>query len=86
MRVGLLGGAFNPPHLGHLILAQEAIVQLGLERVVFMPYAEPSHRVLEDDPGPEVRKLYPDAPVDEGQAAQWHRSLSGAWRRHAGAD
>jgi nicotinate-nucleotide adenylyltransferase len=53
--VGILGGAFNPPHLGHLILAQEAYVQLGLDRVVFMPYGEPSHRVLEDDPGPEAR-------------------------------
>jgi nicotinate-nucleotide adenylyltransferase len=55
LRVGILGGAFNPPHLGHLILAQEAFVQLGLERVVFMPYGEPSHRVLEDDPGPAAR-------------------------------
>jgi nicotinate-nucleotide adenylyltransferase len=55
LKVGLLGGAFNPPHLGHLILAQEAYAQLELDRVVFMPYAEPSHRVLEDDPGPEVR-------------------------------
>ena len=55
LRVGLLGGAFNPPHLGHLILAQEAFVQLGLSQVVLMPYAEPSHRVLDDDPGPEAR-------------------------------
>jgi nicotinate-nucleotide adenylyltransferase len=55
LRLGILGGAFNPPHLGHLILAQEAHSQLGLDRVVFMPYAEPSHRVLEDDPGPEAR-------------------------------
>jgi nicotinate-nucleotide adenylyltransferase len=54
-RVGILGGAFNPPHLGHLILAQEAFLQLGLDRVVWMPYGEPSHRVLEDDPGPEAR-------------------------------
>jgi nicotinate-nucleotide adenylyltransferase len=55
LRVGILGGAFNPPHLGHLILAQEAFVGLGLDRVVWMPYGEPSHRVLEDDPGPEAR-------------------------------
>src|SRR3954470_6949560 len=38
-----------------MILAQEAFVQLGLDRVVFMPYGEPSHRVLEDDPGPDAR-------------------------------
>ena len=55
MKVGILGGAFNPPHLGHLILAQEAVSQLALERVVWMPYGEPSHRVLEDDPGAEAR-------------------------------
>jgi nicotinate-nucleotide adenylyltransferase len=55
IRLGILGGAFNPPHIGHLILAQEAHSQLGLDRVVLMPYAEPSHRRLEDDPGPEAR-------------------------------
>ena len=55
LRIGILGGAFNPPHLGHLILAQEAYTHLGLDRVVFMPYAEPSHRTLEDDPGADVR-------------------------------
>jgi len=55
LRRGILGGAFNPPHLGHLILAQEAHSQLGLDRLVWMPYGEPSHRVLEDDPGPEAR-------------------------------
>jgi nicotinate-nucleotide adenylyltransferase len=55
LRVGILGGGFNPPHLGHLILAQEALGQLGLDRVLLMPYGEPSHRVLEDDPGADVR-------------------------------
>lgn len=55
MKVGILGGAFNPPHLGHLVLAQEAVSQLSLERVVWMPYGEPSHRVLDDDPGAEAR-------------------------------
>jgi nicotinate-nucleotide adenylyltransferase len=55
LKVGILGGAFNPPHLGHLVLAQEAVSQLALERVVWMPYGEPSHRVLDDDPGPEAR-------------------------------
>jgi nicotinate-nucleotide adenylyltransferase len=54
-RLGILGGAFNPPHLGHLILAQEAFFQLGLDRVVFLPYGKPSHRQLDDDPGAEER-------------------------------
>ena len=55
MRVGILGGAFNPPHLGHLVCAQEALTQLELERVVFMPTGVPPHRELEDDPGAEAR-------------------------------
>ena len=55
MRVGILGGAFNPPHIGHLVCAQEALVQLELDRVVFMPVGVPPHREIELDPGAEVR-------------------------------
>lgn len=55
MRVGILGGAFNPPHLGHLVCAQEALVQLELDRVVFVPVGDAPHRTLDDDPGPEAR-------------------------------
>jgi nicotinate-nucleotide adenylyltransferase len=55
LRVGILGGAFNPPHLGHLVCAQEALVQLELDRVVFVPVGEAPHRTLDDDPGPEAR-------------------------------
>jgi nicotinate-nucleotide adenylyltransferase len=36
-RLGLLGGTFDPPHYGHLVAAQEAHWQLGLERVLFLP-------------------------------------------------
>ncbi len=43
-RVGLLGGTFNPPHLGHLVCAQEAYVQLGLDRVLLVPTGVPAHR------------------------------------------
>jgi nicotinate-nucleotide adenylyltransferase len=55
LRVGILGGAFNPPHIGHLVCAQEALVQLELDKVVFMPVGEAPHRQLEGDPGVEVR-------------------------------
>jgi nicotinate-nucleotide adenylyltransferase len=55
MRVGILGGSFNPPHLGHLLMAQEAHAQLGLDKVVLMPVASPPHKQLDDDPGPEER-------------------------------
>lgn len=55
MRVGLLGGVFNPPHIGHLVLAQEALSQLGLEKVVWVPVGRASHREVPGDPGAEAR-------------------------------
>ena len=55
MRVGILGGAFNPPHIGHLVCAQEALTQLELDRVVFMPVGVPPHREIELDPGAQAR-------------------------------
>ena len=55
MRLGILGGAFNPPHIGHLLCAQEALVQLELDRVVFMPVGVAPHREIEADPGAEAR-------------------------------
>jgi nicotinate-nucleotide adenylyltransferase len=44
-RIGLLGGSFDPPHLGHLVMAEEARVQLGLRRVVFLPAGVPPHKL-----------------------------------------
>jgi len=55
MRTGLLGGTFNPPHLGHLVCAQEAHAQLGLDRVMFMPVHSPPHKEVDSDPGVEHR-------------------------------
>jgi nicotinate-nucleotide adenylyltransferase len=55
VRVGLLGGTFNPPHLGHLVCAQEAHVALGLDRVLLVPVHEPPHKDVEQDPGVEHR-------------------------------
>lgn len=53
--IGVLGSAFNPPHLGHLALAQEALWQLGLDEVVLMPTGEAPHKRIHDDPGREQR-------------------------------
>ena len=55
MRLGVFGGVFNPPHIGHLICAQEALVQLELDVVVFVPVADAPHREIEDDPGAAAR-------------------------------
>lgn len=54
-RLGILGGTFNPPHLGHLICAQEARIGLGLDRVVLVPTGAPPHKAVADDPGAPVR-------------------------------
>jgi nicotinate-nucleotide adenylyltransferase len=54
-RLGILGGTFNPPHVGHLLMAQEAHAQLGLDVVILMPVAAPPHKEIDDDPGPEAR-------------------------------
>jgi nicotinate-nucleotide adenylyltransferase len=53
--IGVLGSAFNPPHLGHLALAQEAAWQLGLDEVVLVPTGHAPHKRIADDPGGEVR-------------------------------
>ena len=42
--LGMLGGTFDPVHLGHLALAEEAREALGLERVVFVPAGLPPHK------------------------------------------
>jgi nicotinate-nucleotide adenylyltransferase len=55
VRIGILGGTFNPPHLGHLICAQEAYLQLGLDRVTLIPARIPPHKPVEDEPGAEHR-------------------------------
>jgi nicotinate-nucleotide adenylyltransferase len=55
VRIGILGGTFNPPHLGHLICAQEAYLQLGLDRVTLIPARIPPHKAVEDEPGAEHR-------------------------------
>ncbi len=55
MRLGLLGGTFNPPHIAHLVCAQEAWAHLGLDRVLLLPVAHPPHKQSEADPGPQER-------------------------------
>jgi len=51
----VLGGAFNPPHVGHLLLAQESRWRLGLERVLLMVTGQAPHKEIADDPGAGVR-------------------------------
>ena len=43
-RIGILGGTFDPPHVGHLWLATLAADAMSLDRVLFMPAAQPPHK------------------------------------------
>jgi nicotinate-nucleotide adenylyltransferase len=42
--IGILGGTFDPVHRGHLALAREALAELDLEQVLFVPNADPPHK------------------------------------------
>lgn len=43
-RIGILGGTFDPPHIGHLLIANEVLASLNLEEIWFMPNREPPHK------------------------------------------
>jgi nicotinate-nucleotide adenylyltransferase len=55
VRLGLLGGTFNPPHIGHLVCATQALEELELDRVLLVPVNQPPHKAAEADPGVEHR-------------------------------
>ncbi len=55
MRLGILGGTFDPPHLGHLVVAQELHGQLGLDRLLLIPAAVPPHKCARGVSAPEAR-------------------------------
>ena len=46
MKIGIYGGSFNPPHLGHLAAARAAVNALGLDKLVFVPAGDPPHKKL----------------------------------------
>ena len=53
--IGILGGTFNPPHVGHLAVARNAREEFGLECVVLMPAGSPLHKPAAEDPGASCR-------------------------------
>jgi nicotinate-nucleotide adenylyltransferase len=54
-RIGILGGTFDPPHVGHLILGEYSIEALDLTRLLFVPAADPPHKQDHDKTSVEHR-------------------------------
>ncbi len=67
-RIGILGGSFNPVHLGHLLLAQTAIEQLELNRVLFMPCAIQPHKSAGVLAPGDLRKRMLEAAIEDHPA------------------
>ena len=63
MRILVLGGSFNPVHIGHLILGEELAAEFGYDRVLLVPARVPPHKELRDDPGPAHRLAMLEAAV-----------------------
>ena len=57
MKIGVYGGTFNPPHLGHLAAARAAMDALGLDKLLLMPAATPPHKELPPGSPPAADRL-----------------------------
>jgi nicotinate-nucleotide adenylyltransferase len=58
MRLGLLGGTFDPIHYGHLLLAERCREECGLDRVWFLPAGQPPHKTADGiSPGPQRAEM-----------------------------
>lgn len=56
MKIGIFGGTFNPPHLGHVEAASQAVKALGLDKLLVIPDAQPPHKDMPDgSPDAEAR-------------------------------
>jgi nicotinate-nucleotide adenylyltransferase len=81
---GLLGGAFDPPHVGHVALAEAAAEQLGLSELVIVVVADPGHKSVHSPVETRValaRAAFPGRPVEVDRHARTVDMLrEGPWR------
>jgi nicotinate-nucleotide adenylyltransferase len=73
VRIGIFGGTFDPPHVGHLILAAEALDQLQLDRVLWMVTPNPPHKTGREITPLEVRLALVQAAVCQDPAFEVSR-------------
>lgn len=57
MKIGIYGGTFDPPHLGHMEAARAAVAVLGLDRLIFMPDGQPPHKELSPNSASPAQRL-----------------------------
>lgn len=67
LRIGVFGGSFDPPHLGHRALVETALARLKLDQVWVVPVGKPVHRTLSTHVSPQqrlhlVQALFADTP------------------------
>ncbi len=72
-RLGIFGGTFDPPHVGHLILAMEAYDQLNLDRVLWVLAPNPPHKVGKKISPVEIRIEMVQAAIDEDEKFEFSR-------------
>ena len=65
MTLGLYGGAFDPPHRGHVELARRAREELGLERIIVLVAASPGHKHVDTPAATRLRLAQAAFPDDE---------------------
>lgn len=86
IRLGILGGTFSPIHIGHMIMAENALGDLRLDRVLFMPAGRPPHKETGEPVSPDQRLAMVDAAIagrpgfSSSRLDIDHGELSYTWR------
>lgn len=57
MKTGIMGGTFDPIHIGHLILAEKAYEQFHLDRVLFIPAGNPPHKQNREGRATDIQRV-----------------------------
>src|SRR5690349_15629428 len=73
MRIGIFGGTFDPPHLGHLILAEEAQYRLRIDHLLWVLTADPPHKQGQPITRLEDRLALVHAAIDDNPAFELSR-------------
>ena len=66
MKIGIYGGTFDPPHLGHMEAARASVAVLGLDKLFFMPAKQPPHKQLSDNSASPEQRLAMTALMADG--------------------